>query len=90
MYPIEKNIQILKSYIRNMNRPERSIAEGYLGQKCMNFYTMYLNKLETRRNQPIRNQDDQCEPIEPVFEFVAPWIDFDDYKAFEGVLIIFT
>ena len=22
--------------------------------------------------------------------FVAPWIDFDDYKVFEGVLMIFT
>ena len=33
MYPIERNIQTLKSYVRNMNRPEGSIAEGYLDQE---------------------------------------------------------
>lgn len=70
MYPTERNIQTLKSYVRNMNRPEGSIAERYLGQECMDFCTMYLNKLETRRNRPMRNQDDQYEPIEPAFESI--------------------
>ena len=37
MYPTKRNIQMLKSYVRNMNRLEESIAEGYLDQKCMNF-----------------------------------------------------
>ena len=37
MYPIERNIQILKSYIRNMNHPEGSIAKGYLSQECIDF-----------------------------------------------------
>ena len=55
MYPTERNIQKLKSYIRNMNQPEGSIVEGYLGQEYMNFYTMYLNKLETHRNRLMRN-----------------------------------
>ena len=58
MYPIERNIQILKSYVRNMNHPEKSIAEGYVGQECMDFYIMYLNKLEIHRNRPMRNQND--------------------------------
>ena len=70
MYPIEKNIQILKSYVKNMNRSERSIVEGYLDQECMDFCIIYLNKLETRCNQPMRYEDDQYEPIEAVFESI--------------------
>ena len=70
MYPTKRNIQTLKSYVRNMNRPEGSIAEGYLGQECMNFYIIYLNKLEIHRNWPMRNQDDQYKPIDPVFESI--------------------
>ena len=72
MYPTKKNIQMLKSYVKNMNRPKRSIAKGYLDQEYMDFYTIYLNKLETCHNRSMRNQDDQYEPIEPAFESI-PW-----------------
>ena len=50
MYPTKKNIKMLKSYVRNMNYPKRSITKGYLSQEYIDFYTMYLNKLETRHN----------------------------------------
>ena len=53
-----------------MNRSEESIAEDYLDQECINFYTIYLNKLEICRNRLMRNQDDQYESIEPVFESI--------------------
>ena len=70
MYPTERNIQKLKSYVRNMNHLEGSIVEGYLGQECIDFYTMYLNKLKTYHHQSMRNQDDQNETIEPAFESI--------------------
>ena len=53
-----------------MNHPEGSIAKGYLDQEYMNFYIIFLNKLEIRRNRPIKNQNNQYEPIEPIFESI--------------------
>ncbi|KAH1091839.1 hypothetical protein J1N35_019096 [Gossypium stocksii] len=45
----------LKPYCRNKRYPEGSIAEGYLGEECMNFYSRYLEDVETRLNRPSRN-----------------------------------
>lgn len=43
--------------MRNKNRPEGSIAEGYIIEECMFFCSRYLNEMETRYNQPERNAD---------------------------------
>ncbi|KAK5846838.1 hypothetical protein PVK06_003137 [Gossypium arboreum] len=45
----------LKSYCRNKRYPEGSIAEGYLAEECMTFYSRYLEDVETRLNRPSRN-----------------------------------
>ncbi|XP_020973047.1 uncharacterized protein LOC110269510 [Arachis ipaensis] len=37
MYPIERYLCRLKSYVRNKSRPEGSIAEGYLAEECLTF-----------------------------------------------------
>ncbi|GLT91440.1 hypothetical protein SLE2022_093260 [Rubroshorea leprosula] len=37
MYPIERELFTLKSYVRNPRYPEGSIAEGYLAQECLTF-----------------------------------------------------
>lgn len=37
MYPIERDLKICKSYVRNMARPEASIAEGYLVDEALGF-----------------------------------------------------
>ncbi|XP_021721143.1 uncharacterized protein LOC110688702 isoform X2 [Chenopodium quinoa] len=37
MYPVERYIQTLKSYVRNRAHPEGSIAEGYLADECLTF-----------------------------------------------------
>ncbi|XP_058076314.1 uncharacterized protein LOC131224884 [Magnolia sinica] len=37
MYPIERYLQRLKSYVLNRSRPEGSIAEGYLAKECLTF-----------------------------------------------------
>lgn len=43
MYPIERFLRRLKSFVKNKARPEGSIAEAYILQECVNFCSMYLN-----------------------------------------------
>lgn len=44
-----------KFYVRNKNRPEGSIAEGYIVEECMLFCSKYLHDIETKFNQLERN-----------------------------------
>ncbi|KAL0413445.1 UNVERIFIED_CONTAM: hypothetical protein Sradi_1546200 [Sesamum radiatum] len=55
MYPIERYLGHLKTYVRNRSRPEGSIAEGYLAEECLNFCSAFLNN--TVSEQPCRNHD---------------------------------
>ena len=45
----------LKSYVRNKACPEGSIAEGYIDNECLNFCSLYYNKMKTIWNRPERN-----------------------------------
>ncbi len=47
MYPIERYMKMLKQYIRNMARPEDSMAKGYIQDECLGFVTEYLQRFET-------------------------------------------
>jgi uncharacterized protein DUF4218 len=51
MYPIERYLGKLKSYVKNRNRPEASIAEGYLAEECLVFCSRYLNDGEKMRSK---------------------------------------
>ncbi|KAK7293883.1 hypothetical protein RJT34_16760 [Clitoria ternatea] len=58
MYPIERFLLKLKSYLRNRSRPEASIAEGYLADECLTFCSRYLkDDVQTKFNRPMRNLD---------------------------------
>ncbi|XP_073149750.1 uncharacterized protein [Henckelia pumila] len=58
MYPFERYLGTLKSYVRNRSRPEGSIAEGYLAEECLTFCSLYLaDYVETKFNQSTRNDD---------------------------------
>ena len=58
MYPVERRLGYLKASVRNKAQPEGSIAEGYIVDECMNFWSRWFNKeIETRYNKPDRNQD---------------------------------
>jgi hypothetical protein len=46
MYPVERYMKTLKAYVRNMARPEASMAEGYLKDECIGFVTEYLQRFE--------------------------------------------
>ncbi|GJT68551.1 hypothetical protein Tco_1020031 [Tanacetum coccineum] len=57
MYPIERFLMRLKSYVRNKAQPEGSIAEGYIKEECLTFYARYFEGVETFMNRPLRNDD---------------------------------
>jgi hypothetical protein len=39
MYPVERYMKTLKTYVRNAARPEGSMAEGYFKVECIGFIT---------------------------------------------------
>ncbi|XP_071699426.1 uncharacterized protein [Rutidosis leptorrhynchoides] len=69
MYPIERYLGTLKSYVRNRSKPEGSIAEGYLAEECVSFCSLYLaSDVETIHNKTSRNHDEGGdETVLPIF-----------------------
>lgn len=55
MYPVERYLSTLKRYVRNRSHPEGSISVGYISEECANFFSGYLDGVETKLNRPIRN-----------------------------------
>ncbi|XP_042499868.1 uncharacterized protein LOC122078065 [Macadamia integrifolia] len=55
MYPIERFLKRLKDYVRNPSRPVASIAEGYLANECLTYYSRYLEDVETMSTRLPRN-----------------------------------
>ena len=51
MYPCERYLGTLKSYVRNKAHPEASMAKGYVADEALGFCTEYLNLQEhTKRH----------------------------------------
>ncbi|KAD3338451.1 hypothetical protein E3N88_33972 [Mikania micrantha] len=47
MYPFERYMGFLKGYVRNRNRPEGSIVEGYASEEVIEFCTSYLEGVKS-------------------------------------------
>lgn len=47
----------LKKYVKNKNRPEGCIVEGYLVEECLSFYSMYLKDVDSTHNWSGWNTD---------------------------------
>ncbi|CAI0551563.1 unnamed protein product, partial [Linum tenue] len=58
MYPVERFLRTLKSYVRNKAHPEASIAEAYIGDECLTFCSRYIDGVDTKFNRPRRNNDE--------------------------------
>lgn len=43
MYPCERYLGTLKSFVRNRAQPEASMAKGYVAEEALGFCTEYLN-----------------------------------------------
>ena len=67
MYPMEKYMKTLKGYVRNMARPEASMAEGYVKDKCLGFITEYLQRFDIVHRQ-IWDADEEYEDMEEAVE----------------------
>ena len=42
MYPFERYMKVLKSYVRNANRPEGSMVQSYVAEEAIEFCSEYL------------------------------------------------
>ena len=51
MFPCERYLGILKSYVRSRSHPEASMANGYVAEEALGFCMEYLNlQTYTKRN----------------------------------------
>ncbi|WVZ84331.1 hypothetical protein U9M48_031373 [Paspalum notatum var. saurae] len=57
MYPVERRLLTLKRYVRNMARPEGSIAEAYVANECLTACSRYFDDLDTRHNREDKNKE---------------------------------
>ncbi|WVZ05847.1 hypothetical protein V8G54_019193 [Vigna mungo] len=58
MYPIERYLGKLKSYVCNKAQAEGSIVEGYMAEECLTFCSRYLDGIETVFNRLRRVNDE--------------------------------
>ncbi|KAJ9556530.1 hypothetical protein OSB04_011144 [Centaurea solstitialis] len=72
MYPIERDLLTVKSYVNNRAYPEGSIAEGYLARENLTFCSRYLCGVETLFSRPIRNDDDDNQNEVEESNFLRP------------------
>ncbi|XP_039794861.1 uncharacterized protein LOC120660402 isoform X2 [Panicum virgatum] len=57
MYQVECRLLTLKRFVRNMARPEGSIAEAYVANECLNACSRYFDDVDTRHNREGRNRE---------------------------------
>ncbi|BAT89774.1 hypothetical protein VIGAN_06083000, partial [Vigna angularis var. angularis] len=58
MYPIERYLGKLKSYVHNKAQAEGSKAEGYMVEECLTFCSRYLDGIEIVFNRLRRVNDE--------------------------------
>ncbi|WOH08702.1 hypothetical protein DCAR_0728148 [Daucus carota subsp. sativus] len=57
MFEIERQMGLYKKYVKNMARPDGSIAEAYIVDEAVSFLARYVPNIETRFTRPERNWD---------------------------------
>ena len=67
MYPVERYMKYLKNHVRNMARPEASMAEGYLKDECIGFITEYIQKFEATKRR-VWDEDEEYGDAEEVLQ----------------------
>ncbi|KAJ0546909.1 hypothetical protein HanIR_Chr08g0366171 [Helianthus annuus] len=55
MYPIERYLGHLKKYVKNLAKPEGSIAEAYVVEEAITFCSHYLRGVESKLDKRDRN-----------------------------------
>ncbi|XP_060970192.1 uncharacterized protein LOC133037268 [Cannabis sativa] len=57
MFGTECHMGLYKRYVRNMARPDGSIAEAFVVDEAVTFLSIYVSNIETRLTRPERNWD---------------------------------
>ncbi|XP_062086451.1 uncharacterized protein LOC133792559 [Humulus lupulus] len=57
MFGTELHMGLYKKYVRNMSRPDGSIAEAFVVDEDVTFLSRYVSNIETRFTRPERNWD---------------------------------
>ncbi|XP_062094208.1 uncharacterized protein LOC133800269 [Humulus lupulus] len=57
MFGTERHMGLYKKYVRNMSRPDGSIAEAFVVDEAVTFLSRYVSNIETRFTRPERNWD---------------------------------
>jgi hypothetical protein len=60
MYPYERYYKILKSFVRNLGKPEGSIAKGYEIEEALGFATEYMARYSPTTRRVWKSQEDPC------------------------------
>ncbi|XP_062075986.1 uncharacterized protein LOC133780128 [Humulus lupulus] len=58
MYPFERSMKVLKSYVRNHYRPEASMVECYISEEAVEFCSEYMSGVEAIGISKPRNNSD--------------------------------
>jgi hypothetical protein len=94
MYPIERYMKTLKGYVRNMARPEASMAEGYVKEECIGFVTEYLQRFDVvhRRvwdaNEEYGDVEEALEGAGKPYEMTATLRDIAHQYVLQNVAIM--
>ena len=59
MYPCERYLGTLKSFVRSKSHPEASMANGYAAEEALGFCTEYLNLAAYTKRHVWESQEDQ-------------------------------
>lgn len=59
MYPCERYLGTLKSFVRNRAQPEASMAKGYVAEEALGFCTEYLNLQQYTKRHIWEAQEDE-------------------------------
>ncbi|XP_071714365.1 uncharacterized protein [Rutidosis leptorrhynchoides] len=77
MYPIERYLGTLKSYVRKKSKPEGSIAEGYLVEECLSFCSLEHLNILSHQNPKKRKHDIQHLHSQEFEEWLYDYVDED-------------
>ena len=59
--PVKRVNGVIKGFVRNMSRPERSIVQGYLTHECMSFCENYITIGDPVVGLPVKKHDGKLE-----------------------------
>ena len=67
MYPYECYFKTLKGYVRNLAKPEGSIAQGYQTEQALGFITEYMSEYNIT-SQRVWNDKEEPSMVDEILE----------------------